>query len=145
MPFSLTLSALAMLSVRLIAADPLGLSVIVEPLRVKAPVVLPAVKVLPAPVASVVLPEEERVVKEAVDWTSVPIAVPLMPVAVVLKFPEVISKLLPPVLMLEAPNPERLRAPEVAVKFNAPVVWVKPLEAVRRPPAVIEPVPVVWM
>ena len=31
----------------------------------------------------------------------------------------------------EAPRPERVKAPEVAVMFKAPVVKVKPLEAVK--------------
>ena len=37
----------------------------------------------------------------------------------------------------------RLMLPDVAVKFNAPVVWVRPLAAVSSPFAVIVPVPVV--
>jgi hypothetical protein len=60
----------------------------------------------------------------------------LIPVAVVLKVeapvPEVMVRLLVPVLMEEVPNPDRVRAPEVAVKFNAPVVRVKPLLAVNN-------------
>jgi hypothetical protein len=91
----------------------------------------------------VVVPEADKVVKAAVDGVVAPIAVPLIPVAVVLKFAAVISRVFAPVLILEEPSPESVRAPDVAVKFRAPVVWVKPLEAVRVPAEEIAPVPVV--
>jgi len=60
-----------------------------------------------------------------------PMFVPLIPVAVVLKFEDVIVNAFAPVLIDEADNPESVSAPDVAVKFNAPVVCVRPLEAVR--------------
>ena len=44
----------------------------------------------------------------------------------VLKLPDVMVMLFAPVLIDEADNPDRVKAPDVAVKFNAPVVWVKP-------------------
>lgn len=115
----------------------------VEPYRFKAPVVLPAVKVEAAPEARVVLPVEPRVVKAPVEAVVAPMAVLLIPVAVVLKLPEVKVKLLAPVLMLDAPSPDRDKEPEVAVKLKAPVVWVNPLEAVKVPAEVMVPVPVV--
>lgn len=37
----------------------------------------------------------------------------------------------PPVLIEDAPNPDKVNAPEVPVKFNAPVVTVRPLLAVN--------------
>src|SRR5947199_150527 len=117
----------------------------VEPFKVSAPVLLPAVNMLPAPDASIVLPFEERVVKAAVAGVDAPIAVPLIPVAVTLKLPEVINKLFTPASIDEAASPERASAPALAVKFNAPEVWVKPFEAVRSPAEVIVPVPVVAM
>jgi hypothetical protein len=52
-------------------------------------------------------------------------------------------KLFAPVEIEEAPRPERVKAPDVAVKFKAPVVRVRPLEAVRRLAEVTVPVPVV--
>ena len=124
---------------------PLAVMATVEPFRATAPVVLPAVRVEPAVEAKVVLPVDDRVVKAAVDGVVVPIAVLLIPVAVVVKLPEIISKLLTPVEMLEALRPDKERVPDVAVRLSAPVVWVKPLEAVRVPAEVIAPVPVVLM
>jgi hypothetical protein len=79
----------------------------------------------------VTLPEAVSVVKAPVLAVVAPIAVELMPVAVVLKLEEVMVSALAPVLMLEAPRPERARAPEMAVMFRAPVVSVRPFEAVR--------------
>lgn len=119
------------------------LAVIVAPFNVVVPVVFPAVRLLPAPDAKEVVPDEVRVVKAAVEGVSVPMAVPLIPVAVVLKFAAVIVRSLEPVLIDEADNPESERAPDVAVRFNAPVVWVKPFDAVSNPLEVIVPVPVV--
>jgi hypothetical protein len=72
-------------------------------------------------------------------------AVPLIPVAVVLKLLEVNVRALDPVLIEEAFKPERARAPEVAVRLSAPAVRVKPLEAVNNPADVIVPDPVVEM
>ncbi len=92
----------------------------VEPFNVKALPVLPAVND-PAD-ASVVLPDDERVVKAAVAGVVVPIAVPLIPVAVTLKVAEVINKLFTPASIVDAESPERFKAPDVAVKLSAPVV-----------------------
>jgi hypothetical protein len=102
---------------------PFALIATTEPLIVTAPVVFPAVNVLAAFDAKVVFPEEPRVVKLAVDGVVAPIAVELIPVAVVLKLPEVMVKLVTPVSIDEALNPDRARDPEVAVKLRAPVVW----------------------
>jgi len=60
---------------------------------------------------------------------------------VVFKFPEVIVRLLAPVLMEEAESPDSVNAPEVAVKLRAPVVRVNPFEAVSVPAEVMVPVP----
>lgn len=117
----------------------------VDPLRVTAPVSLPMSSVAPAPEERMVFPEDEAVVKAPVDGVVAPMAVELIPVAVVLKLPEVTVKLLTPVLMAEADRPDNVSAPDVAVKDNAPVVWVKPLEAVNVPADVTAPVPVVEM
>ena len=57
-----------------------------------------------------------------VDAVVAPMAVELIPVAVVLKFPDVKVKLLAPLLIDEADNPDKDNVPEVAVKFSAPVV-----------------------
>ena len=75
-----------------------------------------------------------------------PIWVALIPVAVVLKVeapvPEVIVRALVPVLMLDALRPDRVKAPEVAVRLAAPVVRVRPLLAVSKPAEVMVPEPV---
>jgi len=83
------------------------------------------------------------VVKVPAAAVDAPMAVELIPVEVVLKFPAVIVKLLTPVEMEEADRPERDKAPEVAVRLRAPVVRVNPLEAVNKPAEVIVPVLVV--
>ena len=75
--------------------------------------------------------ESFRLLKIPLEAVVAPIAVPLIPVEVVLKFPEVIVKLFAPVLMLDDPNPDNVSAPEVPVKFKAPVVTVRPLLAVK--------------
>lgn len=117
------------------------------------PVVLP-IAMLPVPAVAMftlaapvvprsVLPLEERVVNAPDDCVSVPIAVPLIPVAVVLKLPDVIVRSLTPALMLDADSPERVSVPDVAVKLSAPVVCVKPFDAVSKPAEVIVPVLVV--
>jgi hypothetical protein len=82
---------------------------------------------LPRVVAPVLL----SVVKAPVLAVVAPMAVELIPVAVVLKLLEVIVRALAPVLIDEAPRPDRARAPEVPVMLTAPVVTVKPLLAVR--------------
>ena len=56
---------------------------------------------------------------------------------------DVIVRLLEPVLMLEVLSPLRFKVPESAVRFKAPVVIVKPLEAVNVPLEVMVPVLVV--
>lgn len=50
-----------------------------------------------------------------------------------------------PVEMLDAESPESESAPLVAVRLSAPVVWVKPFEAVRSPAKDPVPVPVAEM
>ena len=119
----------------------------------KVPVALP-IATFPVPVVAIftsdapevprfVVPVDERVVKAPVDGVVAPIAVLLIPVAVAVKLPEVISKLFTPALIDDADNPERLNTPEVAVRLIAPVVRVSPFDAVKRPADVIAPVPVV--
>jgi hypothetical protein len=115
----------------------------VDPLILTAPVVLPIVKVDPLPVATKVLPLDERVVNAPLAAVVTPIAVLLIPVADVLKLPEVKVISLTPRLILDADRPERESEPDVPVRLNAPVVWVNPLEAVSKPAEVIVPVPVV--
>lgn len=139
-------NALAVLSAspKLMAfPTPLALIVTVEPFTVTAPVVLPAVNVFPAPEDKIVLPEEERVVKMAVDGVVAPIAVALIPVAVALKLADVKRMLFAPAPKVTPLSPVASIVPEVAVRFNAPVVWVKPFDAVRRLFDVMVPVPVV--
>ena len=87
--------------------------------------------VAPLPEERVVLLLEERVVKAAVDGVEAPIAVLLIPVLSMLKFPEEIVSVFPPREIEEALNPERLRVPLVAVRLSAPDERVKPLEAVK--------------
>ena len=70
-----------------------------------------------------------------------PILVELIPVAVVLKLPEVNKILFAPKLADDAPSPDKVSAPEVPVRFSAPVVKVSPLLAVRSPAEVTVPVP----
>ena len=60
-----------------------------------------------------------------------------------MKLAEVKRRSLAPALILDWARPVKERVPEVAVKFKAPVVWVKPLEAVNKPAEVTVPVPVV--
>jgi hypothetical protein len=55
------------------------------PLTIVVPVLFPAVKLLPAVEAKVEVLEEPNVVKEPVEAVVAPIAVELIPVAVVLK------------------------------------------------------------
>jgi len=113
-------------------------AVIVEPRSVNVPGVvaepivliddapLPIVLVVPVPVARVVLPYEVRVVKAPDAAVVAPICVALIPVAVVLKVdapvPEVIVSVFVPALIDELDKPESVTAPDVAVRFNAPVV-----------------------
>ncbi len=78
-----------------------------------------------------VAPVEDNVVNAAVDGVVAPMAVALMPLAVVVKLPEVKVNVFVPALLLEFPRPERLREPVVEVRLIAPVERVKPFEAVR--------------
>ena len=78
----------------------------------------------------VTVPLAARLVKAAVPGVVAPMLVLLIPVAVVLKFPLVKVRSFAPVLIEEAERPESERVPLVAVRFSAPVVCVKPLEAV---------------
>ncbi len=89
------------------------------------------------------VPVVVRLVKLPVDGVVKPMAVPLIPVAVVLRLFELIIMLFPPASIDAAVKPESARVPEDAVRFNAPPVNVKPLEAVSKPALVIVPVPVV--
>ena len=108
------------------------------------PVLVVAIFTSAAPaVPRLVVPVEESVVKAPVEGVVAPIAVLLMPVAVTLKLPDVMSKLFPPVEIEDAFKPLKVNVPEVAVRFNAPVVCVNPLDAVNKPAEVIVPVPVV--
>ncbi len=84
-----------------------------------------------------------KVVNVPVEGVVAPIAVELIPVAVVVKLPEVKLMLFEPALMDDAESPERDRAPDVAVRFSAPVVCVKPFEAVSVDAEVIVPEPLV--
>jgi hypothetical protein len=103
----------------------------------------PAISSEPVDDVRAVAPVEERVVKAPVEAVVAPIAVLLIPVAVVLKLLEVIVNAFDPVLIEDAPNPDRASAPEVLVIFTAPVVTVNPSEAVNSPAEVIAPEPVV--
>jgi hypothetical protein len=78
-------------------------------------------------------PESVSEVNDPVPGVVAPILVELIPVAVVLKLPLVNVKLLAPVEIEEAPRPDKDNAPEVVVKFKAPVVNVNPFEAVTSP------------
>ena len=127
---------------------PLALILTVDPFTPTAPVVLPKVVVEVAVEDRVVLPLDVRVVNLALDCVSVPIAVPLIPVKVVLKlvavtnrFPAVRVKLFVPVLIDEADNPERANAPDVPVTLTAPALTVNPFVAVSNPLEVMVPVP----
>lgn len=83
------------------------------------------------------------VVKAAVEGVVVPIAVALIPVAVVVRLLAAMSKLFIPVEIVDPERPVKFNPPEVAVKLSAPVVCVKPLDAVNSPADVIAPVPFV--
>ena len=106
------------------------LSSVVAPCKVSDPGVIlePIVFTDEAPVPRVVDPDEVRVVKAPVEGMVAPMAVPLIPVAVVLKLPDVKVILLAPVFIEEADRPDKVKAPEVPVKFKAPVVSVNPEE-----------------
>jgi hypothetical protein len=98
------------------------------------PVPVVAIVTLLAPaLAKSVAPVEVNVVNLPVEGVVVPIAVELIPVAVVLKLEEVNVNALAPVEIEEADKPERVKAPEVPVRFKAPVVSVSPLLAVTSP------------
>ena len=111
------------------------------PVKLSAPEELSVTTPVPWPM--LLVPVEESVLNAPVETVVAPIAVELIPVAVVLKLLDVNVKALAPVLIDEAPSPERVKAPEVAVRLSAPVVCVKPFEAANNPAEVIVPVPVV--
>ena len=81
--------------------------------------------------------------KLPVDGVVAPIAVPLIPVVVVVKLPDENSKLLTPASIVDVFKPVRVSVPDPAVKFKAPPDSVNPFEAVSSPAEVIVPVPVV--
>ena len=128
---------------------PLALILTVEPLRVKAPVVFPAVRVDPAPEERVVLPLVVSVVNAADEAVVKPIAVPFIPVEVVLKLFEVKIASLTPESKVSPVSPIAEILPLVPFILSAPVVRVNPLLAVSNPlevivpPAVVEILPVV--
>ena len=108
---------------------------------VPLPVVILPAPTKPKAVALVLMVSREEapvrappvdVYKRQVEGVVAPMAVPLIPVEVVLKFPEVMVRLLLPREIEEALKPERLRVPLVAVRFRAPDERVKPLEAVNN-------------
>lgn len=104
--------------------------------RLSAP--LEFIVTTPVPCPKFVVPVEESVVKAPVPAVVAPIAVELIPVEVVLKLDEVKVSPFAPVEIDEADKPDKVRVPEVAVKFKAPVDSVKPFEAVSSPVEVIE-------
>ena len=118
-----------------------------DPFIVTAPVEFPKVKVDKAVDARVVSPLDESVVNAADEVDVNPMAVPLIPVAVVLKLCEVMSKsLLPDKAILEEDRLDKESAPDVPVIFTAPAFTftfplstVNPLPAVKSPEAVIVP------
>jgi hypothetical protein len=93
--------------------------------------------------ARVVLPVLDRLLKAPVEAVVAPIAVELIPLAVVLKLDEVTVNALTPVLIDEAARPFRANEPLVLVRLTAPVVTLRPLDAVsswltvRLPPLVV--------
>jgi hypothetical protein len=91
------------------------------------------------------MPVAVSAVNLAVDWVSVPIAVLLIPVAVVLKLPDVMSKLFAPSPMLDAFNPESVITPELPRIFIAPVELPILTPAPALVPILVEAVPVVLM
>lgn len=107
------------------------------PVKFNAPDELRVTTPVPEPI--LLVPVEVKEVNVPAAAVDAPIAVPLIPVAVVLKLVDVKVKALPVASIEDAPNPERVRAPDDAVKFSAPAERVKPLLAVRRPAEVIVP------
>jgi hypothetical protein len=97
-----------------------------DPLIVVTPVLFPAVKVLAASDERVVFHDDDKVVKAAVEGVVDPMAVLFMPVAVVLKLAEVMSKLFTPVFMDDWLSPVSASVPEVEVRLMGPVVRVSP-------------------
>ena len=83
--------------------------------------------------------------KLPVDGVVAPIAVPLIPVAVVLKLEDVKVSAFPPASIVDAPSPVSAIAPEEPVILTAPAVTVSPFEAVKSPFEVIVPPVVVVM
>lgn len=85
----------------------------------------------------------ERVVKAAVEGVVAPIAVEFIPVALAVKLEEVMVRGFAPVEIDDADRPERLSAPDVAVRFMAPLDRVNPFDALKSPADVTAPDPVV--
>ena len=79
----------------------------------------------------VVAPVEERLVNAPVPGVVAPIAVLLIPEAVVVKLPEVMVRLLVPSPMVEALSPDRFNTPALAVRLRVPEERVNPFDAVR--------------
>jgi hypothetical protein len=101
-----------------------------EPMTWKVLPELP-MAVFPEVEANVVAPVEVRLVKVPAAGVVAPMAVELIPVEVVVKWPEVKLMSFDPALIDEAERFESAIVPELAVKFKAPVVNVKPSEAVK--------------
>lgn len=124
-----------------------------SPVNANVPVLLP-IATFPVPavaiftslapvVAMLVVPVEVSVVNLPVEAVVAPIAVVFIPVEVVFKFPEVIVILFAPAFIEDAPRPDNVSAPDVALRLSAPVVCVRPFDAVNKPSDVTVPPPVV--
>jgi hypothetical protein len=115
--------------VRLLPETVKVLSSVVAPCKVSEPgvIVEPIVFIDEAPVPRVVDPDEVSVVKAPVEGVVAPCR-SIDPVAVVLKFPDVNVILFAPVLIEDAESPDSVKAPDVPVRFKAPVVRVSPEE-----------------
>ena len=85
----------------------------------------------------VVIPVDDKVVNAPVPAVVTPTFVEFIPVAVVLKFDEVNVNAVAPVFIDDAVKPDKVKAPDVPVRFKAPVVSVNPFEAVNSPAEVI--------
>ena len=102
--------------------------VVVSKLNVPAPA---PIVTLPLVVASVAPRVDASVVNAPVEALVAPIAVELIPVDVVVKCPLVKLMSFVPAEIDEAERPASVIVPLEEVRFNAPVVCVKPFEAVR--------------
>ena len=132
-------SVIAWLDPEMVGVAPLMVklpSIEIAPIPVIAPVAvmsqsLESIATVALLFPSVVAPVLDRVVNAPVDAVVAPIAVALIPVAVVLKLLEVNVNAFAPVEMLDAESPVRDIAPDTPVRLTAPVVMVKPFDAVR--------------